>query len=61
MSTQYEEETFWKVVNMNGKGKCVIAKIDILAGTLILTEVPIFTVPQDVHESVLEVITIIKE
>ena len=56
MSTQYEEESLWKVVNIN-----FISKIDILAGTLILTEVPIFTVPQDVHESVLEVITIVKE
>ena len=46
---------------MTGKGKGVIAKIDILASTLILSEVPIFTVPQDVHESVLEVITIVKE
>ena len=51
MGENYEEGALWKVVLMGGKGKGVIAKIDITAGTLILEETPIFSVPRDVHES----------
>ena len=51
MFVNYQEGPLWKVVDLEGKGKGVIAKTDVPPGTLIVEEVPLFTVPKDIHEN----------
>ena len=55
MGGNSKEGVLWKVVDIEGKGKGVIAKVDIEAGTLIVEETPIFIVPREIHENDTEV------
>ena len=55
MGGNCEEGVLWKVVEIEGKGKGVIAKVDIEAGTLIVEETPIFIIPREIHENDTEV------
>ena len=55
MSVNYQEGSLWQVLDLEGKGKGVIAKTDIAPGTLIVEDFPLFTVPQDIHENEEEV------
>ena len=49
MSNNYIEGELWKVVTIDGKGHGVIAKKDILVGTLIMEDSPLFLIPDEVH------------
>ena len=49
MGGNSKEGVLWKVVDIEGKGKGVIAKVDIEAGTLIVEETPIFIIPREIH------------
>ncbi|XP_023330711.1 SET domain-containing protein 5 [Eurytemora carolleeae] len=49
MDSKYTEGRYWKVMNISGKGKGVLARKDIKQGELIVADTPLFIVPPDAH------------